>query len=142
ETQSQDSRIPVAVKIAMDWLWANAWNASGQAFWYGLYGPAIGPFQTTSNAPDLNLLIAPAFAWLYKQTGDTTYRDRADAIFAGGVTQACPSCDGKHFNQQYRWSFDYMKWRNTSSATSTGGSVPATPSGSSVPSAPTGLTVR
>lgn len=126
ETQSQDVRIPVAVKIAMDWLWSNAWNASNQAFWYELYGPAVGPYQTTSLAPDLNLLIAPAFAWLYKQTADTTYRDRADAIFAGGVLKACVSCDGKHFNQQYRWSFDYVKWRNPSS----------------VLVAPTGLIVR
>ena len=131
ETQSKDVRIPAAVKIAMDWLWANAWSASNQAFWYELYGPANGPYTTTSIAPDLNLLLAPAFAWLYKQTGDTTYRDRADAIFAGGVTKACPSCDGKHFNQQYRWSFDYVKWRNPSSGSS-----------SSVPAAPTGLSVR
>jgi hypothetical protein len=127
ETQSQDVRIPAAVKIAMDWLWANAWNASNQAFWYELYGPALGPYQTSSPiAPDLNLLIAPAFAWLYKQTGDPTYRDRADAIFAGGVLQAGVSFDGKHFNQQYRWSFDYVKWRNPSS----------------IPAAPTGLSVR
>ena len=132
ETKSQDVRIPAAVKIAMDWLWANAWNATNQAFSYDVYGPAIGPYQTSNNnAPDLNLLLAPAFAWLYKQTGDTTYRDRADAIFAGGVTRACPGCDGKHFNQQYRWSFDYLKWRNPSSTGT-----------SSVPAAPTGLSVR
>jgi hypothetical protein len=128
EAQPQDVRIATAVKLAMDWLWANAWDASNQAFWYELYGPAVGPYQKSSpsGAPDLNLLIAPAFAWLYKQTGDTTYRDRADAIFAGGVTGACVSCDGKHFNQQYRWSFDYVKWRNPTS----------------VPTAPTGLIVR
>lgn len=131
ETQAQDVRIPAAVKTAMDWLWANAWDASSQAFWYELYGPAAGPYQTNSptGAPDLNLLLAPAFAWLYKQTGDTTYRDRADAIFAVGVTKSCPSCDGKHFNQQYRWSFDYVKWRDPASV-------------SSAPSAPTGLAVR
>ena len=128
ETQSPDARVLSAVNLAMDWLWANAWNASNQAFWYELYGPALGPYQTSSSsgAPDLNLLIAPAYAWLYKQTGNATYRDRADAIFAGGVTQACASCDGKHFNQQYRQSFDYVKWRNPSSG----------------PAAPTGLIVR
>jgi hypothetical protein len=128
EFQFHDTRIPAAVKLAMDWLWANGWDAPTQSFWYELYGPAVGPYQKGSptGAPDLNLLIAPAFAWLYKQTGDTTYRDRADAIFAGGVLQAWVSGDGKHFNQQYRWSFDYVKWRNPSS----------------VPAAPTGLTVR
>src|SRR5262249_6795063 len=130
ETQTpQDARIPTAVKTAMDWLWANAWVAADQAFWYENWvaDPSL-MFPPKPGAPDLNLLIAPAFAWLYKQTGDTTYRDRADAIFAGGVTRACVSCDGKHFNQQYRWSFDYIKWRNASS--------------SAAPAAPTGLSVR
>jgi len=129
ETQAQDVRLPTAVKLSMDWLWANAWN--GSAFWYDMWGPATGPYQHGGSAPDLNLLLAPAFAWLYKQTGDTTYRDRADAIFAAGVTGACVSCDSKHFNQQYRWSFDYLKWRSPSSGSS-----------SSVPAAPSGLSVR
>jgi len=127
ETRSQDPRIPAAIKVAMDWLWANAWDASTQSFWYELYGPALGPLQPGSPAgsPDLSLLIAPAFAWVYKQTGDPVYRDRADAIFAGGVARGCASCDGKHFNQQYRWSFDYLKWRNPTAV-----------------AAPTGLSVR
>ena len=146
ETRSQDVRIPAAVKTAMDWLWANAWDVGTQQFFYDLYGPSNGPYKPGSplGAPDLNLLIAPAFAWLYKQTGDTTYRDRADAIFASGVKGACVSCDGKHFNQQYRWSFDYVKWRNPSSApaASTGSSAPPAPTASPAPAAPTGLLVR
>ena len=68
------------------------------------------PSQPNPAAPDLNLLIAPAFAWMYQQTGDTTYRDRGDQIFAGGVKGAI-STDGKQFNQNYMWSFDYVKWR-------------------------------
>src|SRR5207249_10848792 len=58
-----------------------------------------GPYQGLSPAPDLNLLIAPAFAWLYKQTGDVTYRDRADAIFVGGVTQAAVSRSEEHTSE-------------------------------------------
>ena len=69
------------------------------------------PFPTKPGAPDLNLLIAPAFAWLYQRTGDTTYRDRGDQIFAGGVKGAY--LDGaKQFNQSYMWSFDFVKWRS------------------------------
>src|SRR5207245_10768697 len=92
ETQTpQDARIPTAVKTAMDWLWTHAWISGSQAFWYenwisdSTQIPA-GFWPTVSAAgaaPDLNLLIAPAFAWLYNITGDTTYRDRSDAIFAG-----------------------------------------------------------
>jgi hypothetical protein len=68
-------------------------------------------FPAKPGAPDLNLLIAPAYAWLYSRTGDTTYRDRGDQIFAGGVKGAW--LDGsKVFNQNYMWSFDYVKWRS------------------------------
>ena len=63
-------------------------------------------------APDLNLLIAPVYAWLYHQTGNTVYRDRADQIFAGGVAGAFLS-QGKQFDQNYRLSFEYLRWRNS-----------------------------
>jgi hypothetical protein len=48
---------------------------------------------------------------MYQQTGDDTYRDRGDQVFAGGVRGAW--LDGpKQFNQNYMWSFDYVKWRS------------------------------
>jgi hypothetical protein len=100
---SQDPRIPLAIKTAIDWLWANAWRGKDAAFWYESSDRQVG-------APDLNLLIAPAYAWLYRHTGEPAYRDRGDQIFAGGVRRAYLG-QGKHFNQNYRWSFDYMKWR-------------------------------
>lgn len=101
--RTQDARIPPAIKLAMDWLWANAWIPGQEAFWYD-------SFDTSVAAPDENLLIAPAFAWLYRQTGDPAYRDRGDQIFAAGVRLGF-IYSGKHFNQSYRWSFDYVKWR-------------------------------
>jgi hypothetical protein len=97
-----DARILPAIQTALDWLWANAWVATAQAFWYDNL--------ENSPAPDLNLLIAPAFAWVYKQTGDTTYRDRGDLVFAGGVLNAYLGA-GKQFDQNYAWSFDYVTWR-------------------------------
>jgi hypothetical protein len=65
---------------------------------------------------------------------ETKWLDRGDQIFAGGVTQAYLQ-NAKQFNQNYRWSFDYIAWRNktgkvlvafdstpaTSRSTSTGG---------------------
>jgi hypothetical protein len=65
----------------------------------------------TSPTADLNLLIAPAYAWVYQRTGNVAYREKADAIFAGGVKGAWLG-NAKHFNQNYRWSFDYIKWRS------------------------------
>lgn len=101
--KTRDARIPRAIALAMDWLWLHAWMPEKEAFWYESTNP-------TAAAPDLNLLIAPAYAWLYRQTGSSVYRLRADRIFEGGVKFAFLG-SGKHFNQNYRWSFDYVKWR-------------------------------
>ena len=109
ETRSQDPRIPPVIKTAMDWLWDNTWVPSAQSFQY-----TDRPTDTggTESAPDLNLLIAPAYAWVYRQTGNATYIDRGDQIFAGGV-QGSWLDGGKQYSQSYRWSFDYLKWRNS-----------------------------
>ena len=106
-----DARVLPALRQAMDWLWANAWVAGDQSFWYENWVPTPAtPFPAQPGAPDLNLLIAPAFAWIYKQTGDTTYRDRGDQVFAGGVLNAYLA-GGKQFDQNYKWSFEYVRLR-------------------------------
>lgn len=101
--RTPDPRIPPVIRLAMDWLWRYAWMPGKEAFWYDSADPSVA-------APDLNLLIAPAFAWLYRQTGDAVFQDRGDQIFQGGVKFAYIGT-GKHFNQNYRWSFDYVRWR-------------------------------
>jgi hypothetical protein len=102
--QTHDSRLVPALQLAADWLWANAWEPAKQAMVYDLNQIPRNP------QPDLNLLIAPMYAFLYKMTGDTRYRDRGDQLFAGGVQFAF--LDGaKQFNQNYWWSFDYVLWR-------------------------------
>ena len=109
--KSHDPRIVPAVKTALDWLWAHAWVPADQAFWYENWVPdPAQPFPSRPGAPDLNLLIAPSYGWLYRQTGDVTYRQRGDQIFAGGVKRAFLG-GSKQFNQSYRTSFDYVKWR-------------------------------
>src|SRR5947207_3687121 len=111
-----DGRILPAIKTALDWLWDNAWVVADQSFWYENWvsDPSI-PFPARRGAPDLNLVIAPAFAWVYQQTGDLTYRDRGDAVFAGGVLNAYLA-GGKQFDQNYSWSFDYVKWRGAAAS--------------------------
>jgi hypothetical protein len=109
---TQDPRVQPAVKIALDWLWERAWVAADKSFWYENWAPdGNQAFPEKKGTADLNLLIAPAYAWMYHRTGDATYRDRGDQVFAGGVTGAW--LDGmKQFNQNYMWSFDYVKWRS------------------------------
>ena len=54
-------------------------------------------------APDLNLLIAPLYAWVYKQTNNPVYRDQHDEIFAGSIVRTGIGSQ-KVYNQNYRWS--------------------------------------
>jgi len=101
---------PKLGQTAMDWLWEFAWIERDQAFYYRNPKPYDPPAEAQKGAPDLNLLIAPAFAWLYRLTGDPSYRERGDRVFAGGVKGAWLG-GGKQFSQSYRWSFDYVHWR-------------------------------
>jgi hypothetical protein len=140
-----DARVLPAIRVAMDYLWNNLWVSSAMAFLYIDRAIASeGGQGAVQPASDLNLLIAPAFAWLYDQTGETKWLDRGDQIFTGGVMQAFLE-NAKQFNQSYRWSFDYVVWRKkvgttfitfdstpapppVTPPTSTSGSVSTTPS--------------
>ena len=106
---TQDPRIPPAVKTAIDGVWSQTWLPDHLTFEYTNVVTSTGGLDP---APDLNLLIAPVYAWWYLQSGDTTYRDKADLIFEGGVTNGSPSLYyAKQFNQNYFWSFDYLRYR-------------------------------
>ena len=101
--QTRDARLVPALTRAADWLWTNAWIRSERAMWYEATHPGKA-------ALDLNLLIAPLYAFLYRQAGNSKYLEQGDALFASGVDSAW--LDGaKQFNQSYWWSFDYVKWR-------------------------------
>lgn len=100
---TSDPRVPPAIRIAADALWASEWLPSAASFIYTV--------DDRSAAPDLSLLIAPAYAWLWQITGDPKYQDEGDQIFAGGVLNA-GFWTGKQFSQNYRSSFNYVKWRS------------------------------
>ena len=114
ELGTPDTRIPPALKSIADWLWENTWVPNVNSSGYGAFMyvdrvvPGVGG---TTPSPDLNLLIVPAYGWLYKHYRETVYRDRGDLIFAGGVALADITDKGKRFNQSYRSSFDYVIWR-------------------------------
>ena len=89
-------------------MWTRDWVPAKEAFMY-LDGPCPGIDQEVP-APDLNNMIVNGFAWVYQQTRDTTYRNRADRVFAGGVNQAWLA-GSKQFNQEYSSSFHYLAYR-------------------------------
>ncbi len=145
----QDPRIPPLIRLATDELYTLAWRPAGGG---GYYNSGIGTSSGDAE-PGLNMLIAPAYAWMYAMTGETMYRDRGDEIFAagvhythcasspdsscpGGVTKGAYLWSGKQFNQQYVWSFDYVKWRLSASVSP----IATLPSVSaSIGNAPTGV---
>ena len=127
-----DARVMPSVKVALDWLWVNAWVSADQAFWYEnmVSDPSVS-FPQRAGAPDLNLLIAPAYAWYYKMTGDTVYRDRGDQIFEGGVKGAY-LWGAKQFNQNYSYGFEYVSRRRAGDTRTTQPTASTSPSDSSI----------
>lgn len=106
--KTKDPRIFPILSLAADWLWENTWIPSKQAFMYTDREHESGGMEATS---DLNLLIAPMYGWLYSQSREVKYARQGDDIFAGGVEGAFLS-GAKQFNQNYRWSFQYLRWRH------------------------------
>lgn len=110
-----DSRTLPVLRSAASWLWDNTWIPSSRAF---KYTDRVVSSGGTEPAPDLNLLIAPLYYWLFAQTGEVSWRDKGDAIFEGGVNQAY-FASGKQFNQNYFWTGEGLVWRSAVSPTPT-----------------------
>ncbi len=97
-----DPRIVEGLRRGCEWTWEHCWIPQDEAFWYRL--------NNQSTAEVLNLLVAPCYAWLAKQTGEMRFLNQGDQLFTGGVRRVDIE-GGKHFNQNYRWSFAYVAWR-------------------------------
>jgi len=101
-------RIKTMITKAAGYLWNTQWVAASKSFQYAsVLCTGIGGLNPS---PDLNNLIVTTYGWLYRQTGDVTYRNEAEQIFAGGVTQAFVS-GTKQFNEEYTASFRYLAYR-------------------------------
>lgn len=92
------------------------YNEASKSFIYctGI-DPSEGPCILNRYAQDLNLLIAPLFAFVYKEFKDQKYLDFGDKLFISGVNGAFLQ-NPKQFNQNYRWSLKYLEWRNSAPA--------------------------
>ena len=116
EERYGDGRILPAIRRTADWLWDEAWHPASRSFVYIACKPGSQAVTGECSglprepAPDLNLLIAPAYAWLYRRLGEVRFLQRGDEIFSGGVRGAWLG-GGKQFSQSYRWSFDYIRYR-------------------------------
>ena len=103
-----DQRIPALLEKALAEMWNRAWQPDEGAFRYQEKSTNL---SDEDSAPDLNLLIAPAYMWVGQHNNNVEFRTKAEQIFAFGVQKSFLG-SGKHFNQNYRWSFDFVAWRN------------------------------
>lgn len=110
-----DVAVPALVKGLADFLWTNTWQSTPKKFQY-CHTRSDGSHCLVGDdgeaySVDLNLLIAPMYAWLYKEGYGQTYADRFDEIFISGVTGASLGFQGKGFSQNYKESFKALEWR-------------------------------
>lgn len=115
---SQDPRVPRELKTMLDYLWTRAWNPAINGYYYNVEPPLPGgtnsprcevncyPFSNT----ELNNLVGPGNGWMWRFTGDDNYRTRGDLSFSNALNTDI-TYSGKIFSQNYRWSFDYVNWR-------------------------------
>jgi hypothetical protein len=108
-----DPRIVQTVKRAIDWQWSTQWRAGESPASFNYLSGACSTPDTGGNAsptPDLTLFYPAQWGWVYRQTGDATYRTRGDQLFQAGVAGAYPR-GSKQFNQAYYNSFTYLGYR-------------------------------
>ena len=118
--ETDDQELSGILRDGLTGMWNDAWVQGSQAFRYidrvpanrsKLDPPEQGdqryPESLLDPAPDLNLLISPAYQWVYQETGDAWFRDRANEIFSGGV-QGAYLGGNKQFFENYFWSFEQI----------------------------------
>lgn len=145
ENVSADTVIIDLMGPALDYIWTTCWKdtdgawGKGGAFTYadrpssqipnGFQHPDLD--QYTQH--DLNMMIAPAYGWMYKQTGLAKWRQRGDTIFTRAIPsyaynnvvwqggaylgQANQYISGKQFNQQLHWGTRYFEFAEGQVAT-------------------------
>jgi hypothetical protein len=110
-----DYRVPVVIKQVLDALWNTWWIPNDNSFLYSYYN-----IPNINNFPELNNLVASAYAWYWSQTGDDTYLTEGDLMFQHTFDNpGAYAYSGKQFSQIYKWSFDYVNWRSGTLSTST-----------------------
>lgn len=96
------------VEFAADELWKAQWLPDQKTFTYT--DRIVSDPGDMQLAHDLNLLIAPVYAWLYSRTNNDKWRERADLLWEGGISRADLN-NVKRFNQNYLHAFNFLKWR-------------------------------
>jgi hypothetical protein len=133
EGNTPDARIPLEIKKTLDWLAANAYVPTTHTLVYNFYDLPRDPSLVGGadfSGTELNNLVAPAYAWYWSLTGDAATLASGDDLFnhvfdsasfynSGGYLGNGWTWSAKDFNQVYKWSFDFVRWRTLPNAVST-----------------------
>ncbi len=125
EGNTPDARIPLEIKKVLDWWSSTQYIASRHTLAYQPYDVPVDPTLVGGalyEATELNDLVAPAYAWYWSKTGNDTYLAEGDDLFnhvfdsamfynPSGLLGNGWTWSVKEFNQVYKWSFDYVRWR-------------------------------
>jgi len=122
--RTKDPRVPLVVKPILDQYYSNYNLGSHIAMWNPepvgprcipaavWYHPDVDDHcrdNTTPTITQLHNLFVHAFAWYWRISGNDAYKTEGDEIFSHGIDTLADK--GKSFNQIYRYSFNYVGWR-------------------------------
>lgn len=115
DERRQDPAVLTMIRKSADYMWQYEWDAQKRGFKYvtnARYDATGVVVEQPTVFPDLNALIAPAYAWLYARTGETKYAEQYD-LQMRGIRQD-PSWmqqSGKAFDQGYYRMANGYYWR-------------------------------
>ena len=121
-SRTGDKSVLALIQPVLELMWQQSYVPAAGAMLYtnpmanGGCPADNSDFCPSQPAPVLNMLIAPAYMWVFHMTGDPTWRDRADALFDGVANATYQTAllytpAGKAFDQVYKWFPDFFAWR-------------------------------
>jgi hypothetical protein len=129
----EKTTILAALEGLATYLWTSCWVQASAAFKYT--NKVVVDPADTNPAPDLSMLVAPLYAWLWSITKVQDWKNKAEQIFDGGFpvydgpwwqsgtylgTRSAIAPIGKHLNQQLFFGgkfWDYYETAATGAAT-------------------------
>ena len=107
-----DERVPAVLHLFSEKFWSSWYDQNTHRMLYNTepYGERCTVSCGNPVATNLNNLVAPIYAFLWRLSGEETYRLRGDALF-GNVFKDGTPYDPKQWSQSYYWAWDFVAWR-------------------------------
>jgi hypothetical protein len=98
------------IKAGTQYMWNTQWRPADQSLNYVSVDCSAKSVGTTSSAPDLNMFFAENAGFLFRHTGDSTWRAMGEAALAGDIKGAYLGAP-KQFNESFKNGFRYLLQR-------------------------------